>query len=150
VCLVSVRGHLLCVCACARVVRACARMCMCVCVSACVRWIACVGGCMCGGAWMCACVCQCVWLRACVRVPVCCACVNVYSGVYACGCGQWARVCMRVYVTCAEAHSKRNTMIAMQVQTFSYLTLTLLDLRSIANSGPTVQSQPIVPHPRGH
>ena len=53
-----------------------------------------VGECACG------CGCACVCTRVCVYI---CECMRVY-----------------VYVTCAEAH-KRNNMIALQVQTLSYL-----------------------------
>ena len=109
-----------CVCACTCVhvcvcVCACVRMCMCVCVCACVRWSACVGAPMCG-VRVCAC--------ACARACVCCACVSVYSVVCA-YVGVDASVCARVCACVCMWHvrklTKGNNMIAMQVQTLSYL-----------------------------
>ena len=70
-----------------RVIRACARECVCVCVRARVRAIACVRVCVCVCVRACvrACKCVSVCVCACIRVCVCvCVCICVRAGV--CGC----------------------------------------------------------------
>ncbi len=107
-----------CVCVC---VRACMRVCVCVraCACVCVRVCACVRVCVSACVRACVCVCVCVCVRACMRVCVCvcvraCVCVCVCVCAWVRACGVCVCVCVRACV-CEwgnwESEEKRITVI---------------------------------------